>query len=262
MNIPFEKYQGTGNDFILLDQREKKYIGHHDHDVIRRWCDRRFGIGADGLILLEKSADYDFRMVYFNADGHEGSMCGNGGRCIVQYAHSLGIFTHDTLFDAVDGTHKGKVAADGLVSIEMIDVSSVNELGSDTYVLNTGSPHYVTFVHEFPADIKKAGQDIRYSPAFAATGINVNFVKKTALGLEIATYERGVEDETYSCGTGVTATAICEAYRERSEGMNDIKIVTKGGMLHISLRQIKKGYFEHIWLTGPAEKVYDGMIQR
>lgn len=149
MKLHFHKYQGTGNDFIMVDQRNRQYLHHDDHKTIRQLCGRRFGIGADGLILLENAVDTDFRMIYYNADGGQGSMCGNGGRCILAFAHDLGVFQKECIFSAIDGDHQGKIDEQGIVSLHMQDVNHIQRMDNDTYELNTGSPHYVTFAMKF-----------------------------------------------------------------------------------------------------------------
>lgn len=261
MIIPFFKYQGTGNDFVLIDQRVTQYLSREDHKRIAGICDRRFGVGADGLMLLQNKAGYDFEMIYFNADGRESTMCGNGGRCITAFARYLGIISDHARFLAIDGEHLARInAADKKVELQMSDVRQV-EISPDFYVMNTGSPHYVTFVPELEAfDVYGEGKKIRESARFAAEGINVNFVRKTAEGIEVATYERGVEDETLSCGTGVTAAAISYWLKEGKTEGQEIAVQTKGGELSVRLES--DGYigFRNIWLTGPAEQVFEGKI--
>ena len=216
--IPFYKYQGAGNDFILIDQREHHYLKQDQEAIIQKLCDRRFGIGADGLMLLEKADGYDFRMVYFNADGREGSMCGNGGRCIVAFAHFLGLVNQACTFIAVDGPHEAIVKSPNYIELKMQDVKHI-EVGEDHFVLDTGSPHYIQFVSDIDqVDVVNAGKAIRYNNRFAEKGINVNFVDvHTEQSLRIATYERGVEDETLACGTGVTAAAIAHHLKTKAD---------------------------------------------
>lgn len=262
MILHFHKYQGTGNDFIMVDQRKTKYLNHEDYTTIERLCDRRFGIGADGLILLEEEHGYDFKMVYFNADGKQGSMCGNGGRCIIAFAHALGIFKAETNFIAVDGPHHGKIKSDHVVSLQMQDVHKVKRLGYDIFELNTGSPHYIAFCNNIPQNVVSEGQKIRYSDDYQKEGINVNFTKVSDKNkLEVATYERGVEDETYSCGTGVTAAALSYGLKNNLIGTNSIQIKTKGGHLEIQYHHLGSEGFTNIWLSGPALKVFEGEIE-
>ena len=261
MKIQFHKYQGTGNDFIMIDQRKTTYIPTDAIKLIENLCNRRYGIGADGLILLENAKNSDFRMVYFNADGREGSMCGNGGRCIVSFAKSLDIFQSKTVFDAIDGIHYGNVMENGTISIKMKDVDELKTIDNEVFELNTGSPHFVRYVAALPHDVKSAGAAIRYSNKYKDEGINVNFVfEKDKNQLFVATYERGVEDETYSCGTGVTASALCYAHKHNLIGKNKIYTSMKGGDLMVSFNVESSFKFADIWLTGPAQKVFEGTI--
>lgn len=261
MQISFHKYQGTGNDFIIIDDRDTEWDRILTTDDIGFLCHRRFGIGADGLILLKNSVNHDFKMVYFNADGRESSMCGNGGRCIVHFAHSLKIFDQKTSFEAIDGLHEAFISEDGMVHLKMTDVDDINVLNERHYTLNTGSPHFVTFRPELPADVSEEGAIIRYSPPYAENGINVNFVRETDSCLEVATYERGVEDETLSCGTGVTAVSIAHAKKEGENGHVEKTVITKGGKLHIAFDLSHQGKASDIWLIGPAECVFKGHIK-
>lgn len=259
MIVPFFKYQGTGNDFILIDNRTNEF-NSLTNDQVRRMCDRRFGIGADGLMLLNNKADYDFEMKYYNADGKEGSMCGNGGRCIVKFAYHLGIHRNEYRFLAVDGPHDAEIDTDGTVSLRMKDVDRVKKIHGD-FVLDTGSPHYIKFTGDvMELDVYKKGRDIRYSKEYEQEGINVNFVEQIDdNNIMVRTYERGVEDETYSCGTGVTAAALVCYHNET--GFNDVQVKTLGGKLNIEFDRIDEGRYVNIWLSGPAEKVYEGRFQ-
>lgn len=259
MAFTFHKYHGTGNDFVIIDDRQELFP---DTDValIESICKRRFGVGADGLMLLRNAEGYDFRMVYFNSDGNQSTMCGNGGRCIVQFAHALGLIGDTTHFIAIDGPHEGKVLPDGRISLKMVDVTESSTMGTD-HVLNTGSPHYVRFVPSTEqVDVFKEGRAIRRSEPFAAEGINVNFVQVVNdKEVNIRTYERGVEDETYSCGTGVTAAAIAFVQNNHPDMATPIKLNTLGGELFVSLHE-NEGAFKDIWLTGPAVKVFEGEV--
>ena len=261
MKIPFEKYQGTGNDFILIDQRKKKYLTRKDVKIVRQMCDRNFGIGADGLILLQKKKGYDFEMVYFNSDGNESSMCGNGGRCIAAFANKLGVFEKTASFLAIDGPHDAKVKKKNWVELKMKDVSQIAK-NKDHFVLDTGSPHYVTFVKKVDnVDVKKEGSAIRYNSTYKKEGINVNFVEKLKQGIKVVTYERGVENETLSCGTGVTAAAIAFALQQKGISKFKIPVVAKGGNLELKLQKKEKN-FKDIWLCGPATYVFSGIFEK
>ena len=253
MIIEFYKYQGTGNDFIMIDDREKEF-DLTDNDLIAALCERRMGIGADGLILLREHDTLDFEMIYFNADGKESSMCGNGGRCIIAFAQMLEITENETTFKAIDGEHKGKLMDDGIY-LQMQDVKKIEGIG-DGLVLNTGSPHYIEMVDELDyIDVDKQGRKIRNSAPFKKDGINVNFVLD-ASELQVRTYERGVEAETLSCGTGVVATAIAMHYANCIEETN-VSVKTKGGELTVSFEEFNGGY-RNIWLSGEASMVFAG----
>jgi diaminopimelate epimerase len=259
MKIQFYKYQGTGNDFVILDNRDKKYDGL-TKEQIAFLCDRRFGIGADGLMLLNVHPDYDFEMKYYNSDGRESSMCGNGGRCLTKFAHDIGIVLSDYKFLAVDGEHEASINTDGTVALKMNDVDDVQyERGN--FILNTGSPHFVTIANDvMRLDVFKKGRDIRYSSEFKEEGINVNFVQQTDEPdkIIVRTYERGVEDETYSCGTGVTACALVCYHNDN--GFNRVEVQTKGGELSVEYDKIGDSY-KNVWLNGPAIKVFEGDIE-
>ena len=253
MIIEFYKYQGTGNDFIMIDDREKEF-DLTDNDLIAALCERRMGIGADGLILLREHGTLDFEMIYFNADGKESSMCGNGGRCIIAFAQMLEMTGNETTFMAIDGEHKGRLMDDGIY-LQMQDVKKIEGVG-DGLVLNTGSPHYIEMVDELDyIDVDKQGRKIRNSVPFKKDGINVNFVLD-ASELQVRTYERGVEAETLSCGTGVVATAIAMHYANCIEETL-VNVKTKGGELTVSFEEFNGGY-RNIWLSGEASMVFAG----
>jgi len=253
MIIEFYKYQGTGNDFIMIDDREKEF-DLTDNDLIAALCERRMGIGADGLILLREHDTLDFEMIYFNADGKESSMCGNGGRCIIAFAQMLEMIGNETTFMAIDGEHKGRLMDDGIY-LQMQDVKKIEGVG-DGLVLNTGSPHYIEMVDELDyIDVNKQGRKIRNSAAFKKDGINVNFVLDAG-ELQVRTYERGVEAETLSCGTGVVATAIVMHYANCIEETL-VNVKTKGGELTVSFEEFNGGY-RNIWLSGEASMVFAG----
>ncbi len=260
MKLNFYKYQGTGNDFVIADNRNGDY-NSLTTDQIRRLCDRRFGIGADGLMLLGEKEGYDFEMKYYNADGREGSMCGNGGRCLVKFAYHKGIHRDMYKFLASDGEHEAEIDMDGIVSLKMQDVSKINKVHGD-FVLNTGSPHYIKIVNDvMELDVYKKGRDIRYSKEYEQEGINVNFIEQLAEvdHILVRTYERGVEDETYSCGTGVTAAALVSYHNEN--GFNEVQVKTLGGNLTVEFDRLDEDRYVNIWLCGPAEKVYEGTVE-
>jgi diaminopimelate epimerase len=259
MKIAFFKYQGTGNDFVILDNRDGMYNVLTVKQV-KHICDRRFGIGADGLMLLSKKEGYDFEMIYFNADGNESSMCGNGGRCLVKFAHHMGIHKSTYHFIATDGEHFADIDNDQTVRLKMKDVTQVQE--HSTYaVLNTGSPHFVKFATNVKdVDVVETGREIRYGKEFKEEGINVNFVESIDEdSIYVRTYERGVEDETMSCGTGVTAAALMSAHNEK--GFNRVEVQTPGGHLSVEFDKLDEEHFENIWLCGPAAFVFKGEIE-
>lgn len=256
MSIPFFKYQGTGNDFIIIDARTQEYTQLN----VAGMCDRRFGIGADGLMLLKLCKGFDFEMVYYNSDGRTSSMCGNGGRCIAKFAHSVGLGTQGVLqFLAVDGPHEAVILGKD-VRLQMSEVNACEVRSNKVAVLNTGSPHFVQFTECNPdeEDLNSIAKAIRYGAEFAAEGINVNLVKVLGEGrLKMRTYERGVEDETYSCGTGVTAAAI--AYNQLfNNECGKVEIHTPGGGLVVEFERTQNGW-KNIFLTGPAEQVFTGV---
>ncbi|MBC7905102.1 MAG: diaminopimelate epimerase [Gemmatimonadaceae bacterium] len=259
MNIHFFKYQGTGNDFVVLDNRNNEYEALTPVHV-NNICNRRFGIGADGLMLLNLKEGYDFEMIYFNADGKRASMCGNGGRCLVKFAHYLGIRPGLYNFLAVDGPHEAEIDDDGIVSLRMQDVKKTQEYKGD-FILNTGSPHYVKMVSNvMEYDVFGEGKSIRNSSQFAKDGINVNFVEqKDEDEIIVRTYERGVEDETLSCGTGVTAAALVCYHNEM--GYNDVTVHTRGGKLEVEYDRVGGDEYTNIYLSGPATKVFEGDIE-
>lgn len=259
MKLTFYKYQGTGNDFVILDNRNLTFP-KNDTKLINFLCDRRFGIGADGLMLLENDNLTDFKMVYYNADGNESSMCGNGGRCLTAFAKKMGIISDKATFNAVDGLHHAVIDDNDLVSLQMIDVESV-KVDKDYVFLNTGSPHHVQFVENLELyDVRREGAKIRYGELYGELGSNVNFVhQENESEFSIRTYERGVEDETLSCGTGATAVAIamCELGKTNSKEVN---INVQGGKLKISFDKDSNTY-KNVFLTGPAQFVFKGEIE-
>lgn len=257
MKIQFYKYQGAGNDFIMIDDRKMNFP--QSQELIAQLCDRHFGVGADGLILLQNDADADFKMVYFNSDGNESTMCGNGGRCIVRFAESLNLIQEKATFNAVDGLHEAFIFPTH-VELKMVNVSEVQHFPSH-YFLHTGSPHHVEFVMDV-SEVKVAqkGAEIRYGSPYFEEGANVNFVE--ILGensLRVRTYERGVEDETLACGTGVTAAAIA-AFDSGKLKTNEIQIQALGGNLAVKFDKNASGGYENVWLSGPAEFVFTGEV--
>ena len=259
MKINFFKYHGTGNDFIILDNRTGEYSTLTNLQI-KNLCERRFGIGADGLMLFELVDGYDFKMTYFNSDGLRGTMCGNGGRCMTQFAFDTGLTRFTYRFIASDGPHESEITNDKIIRLKMKDVNEIENHGTFA-ILDTGSPHYIKFVSELAdVDVEENGRDIRYSKRFAADGINVNFVEViNDSRISVRTYERGVEEETLSCGTGVTAAAIASAHNPK--GFNRVEVNTKGGILSVEYNCIDDQHFDNIWLCGPAEFVFKGVME-
>ena len=258
MNLSFYKYHGTGNDFILIDNREGDPLRLREKQI-EHLCHRRFGIGGDGLLIMAKHADYDFEMIYYNADGKPGSMCGNGGRCMIQFAFDRGLHHYTYKFLASDGPHEGEIDNNGVVRLKMNDVTKLDEHNNYT-VLDTGSPHFVRFVNDLDdVDVVETGRGIRNSDQFKKNGINVNFVQNMGDDhIYVRTYERGVEDETFSCGTGVTAAALLSAHNQR--GFNRVSVQTPGGMLSVEFNKSNDQTFEDIWLCGSVTFVYKGEV--
>ncbi len=260
MNIKFFKYQGTGNDFIMIDDRISLFPNGDNTKLIEKLCHRRFGIGADGLILLQKHESADFFMKYYNSDGRESSMCGNGGRCIAQFAKDLNVVGDKAAFYAVDGYHEADYE-NKMVSLLMKDVNSIEKRSTDEFVLNTGSPHYVVFSDAdiTNLDIVSMAKKIRFNDEFAKEGINVNFVNILSDNeLKVRTYERGVEDETFSCGTGVTASVLAYSQRNSIESQL-INVQTLGGTLSVKYTPNEQS-FKQVYLQGPAIRVFEGEL--
>ena len=260
MRTEFFKYQGTGNDFVIIDNRN----GHDlklSQEQVKKLCDRKFGIGADGLMLLNDKPGFDFEMVYFNSDGRVGSMCGNGGRCLIKFAETIGIQRETYKFIATDGEHEARIDTKGIIYLKMNDVDMIVNHHGD-FLVDTGSPHYVKLVPQLAAlDVVKKGREIRNSREFEKEGINVNFVEQLDEPdkIFVRTYERGVENETLSCGTGVTAAALVCYHNEN--GFNEVEVKTLGGRLYVEFDRIDDGKFRNIWLCGPAERVFAGTIE-
>ena len=259
MELTFYKYQGTGNDFVMIDNRSQ-FFPKENTQLIEKLCDRRFGVGADGLILLENHADFNFKMVYYNSDGNESSMCGNGGRCLVAFAKQMGVVKNKAEFEAVDGYHFATIDAEGIVALQMKDVDAIKNESNYTF-LNTGSPHHVQLVNDLKnLDVKVEGAKIRYSDLYGNVGSNVNFVNQLANDIfAVRTYERGVEDETLSCGTGVTAVAI--AMHQLGKTKNSIiDLNVEGGKLKVQFDE-DNGNYTNVFLIGPATFVFEGKIE-
>ncbi len=262
-SIHFYKYQATGNDFVMIDNRS----GQHSFssDQIKKICDRRFGVGADGVILIEKHASVDFNMVYYNSDGSQ-SLCGNGSRAAVKMASALGMVNGSTSFNAYDGLHEAKLLPNEIVRLKMGNVNEVKTIGEKDIFINTGSPHFIRFVEnlkDYP--VFEEGRKIRFSEAFAPKGTNVNFVElQEDNTIFVRTYERGVEDETLSCGTGVTASALAASLKGYT---SPVKIKAMGGELsieftpHSSQSVVQSGTFSDIFLIGPAKMVFEGEME-
>lgn len=251
----FYKYQGTGNDFIIFDDRAQTF--NLSKEQIAHMCHRRFGIGADGLMLLQEADGYDFAMVYYNSDGTLGTMCGNGGRCLVRFAADIGIVKTVANFIAIDGPHEAFIDSEK-ISLKMQDVEHVATQGKDFYT-NTGSPHHVIITQNIKeTDVCSIGKNIRYSAMYAhQNGTNVNFLEPTGTNsIFVRTYERGVEDETYSCGTGVTAAALVA--HEELNLKSPVVIETLGGKLSVKFNGNNATGYKDIFLTGPAVKVFQG----
>ncbi|MBK9730450.1 MAG: diaminopimelate epimerase [Chitinophagaceae bacterium] len=261
MKLTFEKYHGAGNDFILVDNRQ-----HHfpkEATLIAKLCDRRLGIGADGLILIERHPDFDFEMHYYNADGGLGSMCGNGGRCAVIFAKETGHFSQSTAtFMAIDGIHTATIINHSLVKISMTPVTKISKAGSD-YVLDTGSPHYVRFTKNVDdVDVLAEGKKIRYGSTYREKGINVNFATLSGDECSMRTYERGVENETLSCGTGTVAVAIAASLQLKNETVNqEYLVAAPGGKLKVYFTKESPEHFTNLFLEGPVQKVFQGQLE-
>lgn len=256
MRIPFTKYQATGNDFVLIDNRNNQFT--FTREQIEKICNRRFGVGADGLMLIEPHPNLDFNVVYYNSDGSQ-SLCGNGSRAAVAMAATLGLLKTKTTFNAYDGAHEAELLPTGIVRLKMNPVTEVKQTGSD-YFINTGSPHHLQFVPSVEKiNVVEAGRKIRYSEAYKPSGSNVNFIQLLNNNtIFVRTYERGVEDETYSCGTGVTAAALAASFHGYT---SPIHIKVKGGELDVAFQTGQAGTFQEIYLIGPAKMVFEGTLE-
>lgn len=257
MRLSFTKYQGTGNDFVMIDNRQQNLPSLSVEQIVKI-CDRRFGVGADGLIIIQPHPDLDFEMIYYNSDGSQ-SLCGNGSRCAMMFARAIGLAKDKAQFLAYDGPHEAFIEGD-LVHFKMNDVSQTQQLSTEEYFINTGSPHHICFVNEVKTyPVYDKGAEIRYSEQYKLAGTNVNFVERISEnGIFVRTYERGVENETLSCGTGVTAASLAVALR----GANSpVSIKTLGGELQVSFKTQDQKKFSDIYLIGPAEEVFQGIIE-
>ncbi len=254
--LQFFKFQATGNDFVMIDDRAQQF-DTHNHALIARLCHRRFGIGADGLILIREHSEADFEMIYFNADGRLTSLCGNGSRCAVQFARMLGMVESKALFMTVEGLLEAEVEQD-VVRLHMPSVRAVVS-GQGSFFVHTGSPHHVQYVDDIHAfDVVGTGRAIRHQPQYAPGGVNVNFIKELAENeIFVRTYERGVEDETLSCGTGVTAAAIVYGHQHNT---SEVLVMTPGGELHVQFEKLAEGIFEQVHLKGAAKMVFSGQF--
>jgi diaminopimelate epimerase len=255
VKVPFYKYHGAGNDFVIIDRSEVPF--ELNAKQINQICERRYGVGADGLMFYDCHNELDFKMTYFNSDGSESSFCGNGARCIVQFG-----IDHKGLSDAItfdfNGTPLGAKRKDYLIEINMSNVSRVERLDNDNLFLDTGSPHQIVWVPEVDKiEVEREGRALRY--AFSPAGCNVNFVELLGENkLAIRTYERGVEAETHACGTGITAAAIA-AYFDQKIAATEIELNAVGGMLWVRFEPSDSG-FVNVYLTGPAIHVFTGVI--
>ncbi|MCB2221902.1 MAG: diaminopimelate epimerase [Bacteroidetes bacterium] len=261
MKLHFSKYHGTGNDFIIIDNRNNEV--NLTKQEIKWLCDRHLGIGADGLMLLFHTIPFDFEMKYFNADGGEGTMCGNGGRCIVAYAHHLGMSDQRAHFLTIDGEHHGEILEQkdhiSMIKVTLQDIHQI-ERNQNDYIINTGSPHYVKFVNSLEGmDIFNRGKEIRWDERFQPEGLNVNFVVSKAENLIVRTFERGVENITLSCGTGVTAAAVAADLKSNGT-RNQYQIETLGGELMVRFEK-QHNVYKNVSLTGPVKHVFDGSIE-
>ena len=258
MKIKFQKYQGTGNDFIIINNNRLSFP-NKNKDLIKHLCDRKFGIGSDGLILINPSEKTDFEMIYFNSDGNLGSMCGNGARCSVKFAQNQKIIKSNTIFNACDGNHNATINKD-LITLSMKPVDKIKTFNNDLF-LDTGSPHYIRFVENIEGfNVYNEGKLIRNSSEFKDEGVNVNFVQIISENeFSVRTFERGVEDETLSCGTGVTAVALAMVHLKKTNSKK-LKIKTRGGELTVEFNNSENGYSE-IYLTGSVKMIFSGEIE-
>ncbi len=256
MQLKFSKYHGTGNDFIMVYNHNESFT--FSQSSVKKMCDRRYGVCADGLIIIENTLEADFKMIYYNADGFEGSMCGNGARCAVSFAKDIELIQNQCKFLAYDGMHKGLILENGLVSIEMSDVSLI-EVQNNIWKIDTGSPHLICFSETVSEiDVKHEGASIRNSSNYIEDGININFVQFTKNEIFVRTYERGVEDETLSCGTGAIASAIA-AFESGLSNSDRVKVNVLGGQLEVLFSKVGSKY-SNIHLIGPTKFIFKGEV--
>jgi len=264
MKIQFYKYQGTGNDFVMIDNRDR-CIDNYDSEFISNLCDRKYGIGSDGLILIENNNDLDFTMKYFNSDGSELGMCGNGARCVTQFAKKLDIINNSAIFQASDGAHHAEIINNNYVRVKMNDIDMSNydliDKNFDNIYLHNGSPHLIINSNDIDKiDVFNEGRKIRYGDKYKDEGVNINFVDFTFNSslCKVRTYERGVEGETLSCGTGAVAVAVVLNY-SKITNKEEIIISMKGGNLKVSFNRLGDN-FSNIWLYGDVAEIYKGEI--
>ena len=254
MIVQFYKYQGTGNDFILIDDRNERLSLNNEH--ISKLCSRKFGIGSDGVIVIRDKIGYDFEMIFYNPDGSQ-SFCGNGSRCAVLFAYHMGVITRETKFWSTDGEHIANIKDSSIVELKMYDPIVINKKSSSSFFVDTGSPHFVEFRNEIETmDFINECKKIRFNDEYNKEGVNVNFIEKNGSGIKMRTYERGVENETLSCGTGVTAAALVYANNEAVKN-GEIDVITSGGKLKVRYNK-NADQFTDIWLIGPAQYVFKG----
>lgn len=259
MDLEFYKYHGAGNDFIIIDNRKQVFPKENRTKIIQNLCHRKFGIGSDGLILLDNDNEYDFYMDFYNPDGSQ-SFCGNGSRCVVMFAAHIGIINKQCTFKSIHGLNKAEIYDSINVKLQMFDVDKV-EVNAEYHFMNTGSPHYNSFVHDVSSiDLLPFAKEIRYNDRFKSEGTNVNIIQEADNGIVIRTYERGVENETWACGTGATACALSYAIKNDLKGEGEINVQAKGGKLKVMYNSDDLKSFKNVYLIGPAEFVYKGEV--
>lgn len=257
--LTFYKYHGAGNDFIMIDNRDGNF-DVTDIEKIKLLCHRRFGIGADGMQIVQNHPDYDFEMVFVNSDGSIGPMCGNGGRCIVHFVYHILKMIKDPKnikFLAIDGEHEAEIDED-IVKLKMQNVNEIGTRNDLPFIRQGTTPHNILFVTDlknFP--VVTVGKSIRNADP---DGVNVNFVEHVDSIFHVRTYERGVEDETWACGTGATSVAIA-SHNLGILKENTCNVKQPGGDLVIEFEKMQDGTYQNIWLTGEAKCVFKGEIK-